>query len=103
MTKEIILMSISYIVPLILGAVFGVVSKKLGGNKRQDNMLLALGRYTLIDECETILDQGFITPRQYEMLQELYKAYAALNGNGLGQSMYERAIKQKIIEVGTND
>lgn len=90
--------SISYLVPLLLGAALGFMYKKLTNNQRQDAMLLALGRYRLIYECEAILAQGYITPTQYEMVSNLYNAYAGLGGNGVGQALYNRTIKLKIKE-----
>lgn len=89
---------IGYIVPLVLGGMIGFMYKKLTNNQRQDAMLLALGRYILIDECEAILAQGYITTTQYEMVSNLYSAYAGLGGNGVGQALYNRAIKLKIME-----
>lgn len=91
--------TISYIVPLVLGGVIGFLYKKLTNNQRQDAMLLALGRYRLINECEAILAQGYVTPTQYEMISNLYNAYAGLGGNGVGHALYNRTIKLKIMEV----
>lgn len=89
---------IGYIVPLVLGGMVGFMYRKLTNNQRQDAMLLALGRYTLINECDAILAQGYITPMQYEMISKLYNAYAGLGGNGMGQELYNRTIKLKITE-----
>lgn len=89
---------IGYFVPLTLGAALGFMMKKLTNNKRQDAMLLALGRYRLIYECEAILARGYITPTQYEMLTKLYEAYAGLDGNGVGEALYKRAIALPIRE-----
>lgn len=101
---------INFMVPTILSAIIasfsvgGVVWKRMTSNNRQDDMLLALGRYRLVSECEIILAQGYITPTQYEMLTALYKAYHGLGGNSVGTALYERAIKLKIREVDrTND
>ena len=90
--------TIGYIVPLLLGGVIGFMYRKLTNNQRQDAMLLALGRYRLIYECEAILAQGYITPTQYEMITNLYNAYAGLGGNGVGHALYNRTIKLKIKE-----
>ena len=89
---------VGYVVPLLLGGVIGFMYRKLTNNKRQDAMLLALGRYRLIYECEAILAQGYITPTQYEMITNLYNAYAGLGGNGVGHALYNRTIKLKIKE-----
>lgn len=90
--------TIGYIVPLVLGGVIGFMYKKLTNNQRQDAMLLAIGRYILIDMCESILAQGYITPMQYEMLSKLYNAYVGLGGNGMVKALYNRTIKLKIME-----
>lgn len=96
---------ISFMIPTILSAIIasfsvgGVAWKKLTSNNRQDAMLLALGRYRLVEECKFILKQGYITPTQYEMLTNIHNAYAALNGNSVGDALYDRAVKLKIMEV----
>ena len=96
--EHILAATIGYLVPLVLGGMVGFMYRKLTNNQRQDAMLLALGRYTLINECEVILAQGYITPTQYEMISKLYNAYAGLGGNGMGQALYNRTIKLKITE-----
>lgn len=98
MVEHVIGAVIGYLVPLALGAALGFMYKKLTNNQRQDDMLLALGRYRLIYECEAILAQGFITPTQFEMLTKLYEAYAGLEGNGVGEALYKRAIALPIRE-----
>lgn len=90
--------TIGYIVPLVLGGMVGFMYRKLTNNQRQDAMLLAIGRYILIDMCESILAQGYITTMQYEMLSKLYNAYAGLGGNGMVKALYNRTIKLKIME-----
>lgn len=96
--EHILAATIGYLVPLVLGSGLGFMYHKLTTNQRQDAMLLALGRYRLINECEAILSQGYITPTQYEMISDLYNAYAGLGGNGVGQALYNRTIKLKIME-----
>lgn len=96
--EHILAATIGYLVPLVLGSGLGFMYHKLTTNQRQDAMLLALGRYRLINECEAILAQGYVTPTQYEMISNLYNAYAGLGGNGVGQALYNRTIKLKIKE-----
>ena len=96
--EHILAATIGYLVPLVLGSGLGFMYHKLTTNQRQDAMLLALGRYRFINECEAILAQGYVTPTQYEMINNLYNAYAGLGGNGVGQALYNRTIKLKIKE-----
>lgn len=96
--EHILAATIGYLVPLVLGSGLGFMYHKLTNNQRQDAMLLALGRYRLINECEAILAQGYVTPTQYEMINNLYNAYAGLGGNGVGQALYNRTVKLKITE-----
>ena len=96
--EHILAATIGYLVPLVLGSGLGFMYHKLTTNQRQDAMLLALGRYRLINECEAILAQGYVTPTQYEMINNLYNAYAGLGGNGVGHALYNRVIKLKIKE-----
>lgn len=109
MLDTIVNSAVNFLVPTILSAIIasfsvgGVMWKRLTNNSRQDDMLLALGRYRLVSECEIILSQGYITTTQYEMLTALYKAYHGLGGNSVGTALYERAIKLKIEEVDHTD
>lgn len=99
MLEHVLVASINYLIPLLLGAVGMAILNRLKDNKRQDAMLLALGRYRLMIECEAALEQGFITPAQYETISELYKAYKGLGGNHLIEALYQRTTKLKIREV----
>ena len=99
--EHILAATIGYLVPLVLGSGLGFIYHKLTTNQRQDEMLLALGRYRLINECECVLAQGFITTTQYEMISKLYKAYSDLGGNGVGQALYNRTVKLQIREGDT--
>lgn len=45
-----------------------------------------------LDEiCHQIIRQGYSTPDQFERLEQIYKVYHALGGNGLGTKLYLEA------------
>ena len=60
--------------------------------KTHMSLIIASYRFRLIQLCKEFIRQGFMTEGQYEQLEEFYKVYAGLGGNGKAQNYYERAI-----------
>lgn len=82
--------SISFIMPLILGFLCGFFKHQITRNKRQDGMLLALGQYRLMRNCERYLGRGYITIEELTSLETLFKAYKGLDGNGVIEELYHK-------------
>ncbi len=101
--EHVLVIAIDYLIPLALGGVIGFMARALNGNKQQNAMLRALGRYRIKDECDAYLERGFVTPMQLDMLTDLHDAYNALNGNSVGDLYYEKVKKLKIMEVQNDD
>lgn len=53
-------------------------------------------KYRLLDACQDILQQAYITPSQYEYLSEMYKVYHGLHGNGQAEEKYLKAVNLTI-------
>jgi hypothetical protein len=54
-------------------------------------------RYRLITLCRTYMRQGFITPDQFEQLNEFYTVYRNIGGNGQAEEYYNRVMALDII------
>lgn len=60
--------------------------------KTHIKLIVASYRYRLVQLCKGFLAQGYITPSQMEQLDEFYKLYTGLGGNGQARVYYEKAI-----------
>lgn len=54
-------------------------------------------RYRLITLCRTYMRQGYITPDQFEQLNEFYTVYRSIGGNGQAEEYYNRVMALDII------
>lgn len=50
-------------------------------------------RYRLIALCEIYLDRGYLTPREYHQLSEMWKVYHGLGGNSQAEDYYHKVEK----------
>lgn len=60
--------------------------------KSHIKLIVASYRYRLVQLCKGFLAQGYITAAQMEQLDEFYKLYTGLGGNGQAKLYYEKAI-----------
>lgn len=56
------------------------------------NLIIASYRFRLVQLCKGFLAQGYITLEQREQLDEFYRLYTGLGGNGQAQMYYDRCI-----------
>lgn len=56
------------------------------------NLIIASYRFRLIQLCKGFLNQGYITVDQRTQLDEFYKLYTGLGGNGQAKIQYEKCI-----------
>ena len=54
-------------------------------------------RYRLITLCRTYMRQGYITPDQFEQLNEFYTVYRNIGGNGQAEEYYNKVMALDII------
>ena len=60
--------------------------------KSHMNLIIASYRFRLVQLCKGFLNQGYITPEQRTQLDEFYKLYTGLGGNGQAKIYYEKCI-----------
>lgn len=70
--------------------------------KTHMSLIIASYRFRLIQLCKEFIRQEYLTPAQYDQLNEFYKVYTGLGGNGQAKTYYERAIALPIHET-TNE
>lgn len=56
-------------------------------------------KFRLIQICKAYLHQGFMTPDEYEQLNEFYRVYVGLGGNGQAQEYFARTARLEIKEI----
>ena len=56
------------------------------------NLIIASYRFRLVQLCKGFLNQGYMTMEQRTQLDEFYKLYTGLGGNGQAKIYYERCI-----------
>ena len=59
--------------------------------KTHMSLIIASYRFRLIQLCKEFIKQGYLTAQQYDQLNEFYRVYTGLGGNGQAQGYYERA------------
>ena len=66
--------------------------------KTHMSLIIASYRFRLIQLCKEFIRQGYLTQLQYDQLNEFYRVYTGLGGNGQAQGYYERAAALPIHE-----
>lgn len=61
--------------------------------KSHMNLIVASYRFRLVQLCKGFLNQGYITIDQRTQLDEFYKLYTGLGGNGQAKVYYEKCIE----------
>ena len=56
------------------------------------NLIIASYRFRLVQLCKGFINQGYITMDQRTQLDEFYKLYTGLGGNGQAKIYYEQCI-----------
>lgn len=64
--------------------------------KYKMDLIVASYRYRLTQLCRLYLGRGYMTPAEYEQLNEFFHLYTSLGGNGEAKIWYERAIQLPI-------
>lgn len=90
----------------ILGGsgLWALVKSKVDRNSTEDELLLAIVRYRIIEEGERYLDRGYILSGEYaDFYEELYEPYLKLGGNGLAKHIFERIEKLPMLPDGSEE
>ena len=59
--------------------------------KTHMSLIIASYRFRLIQLCREFIKQKYLTQAQFDQLNEFYRVYTGLGGNGQAQNYYERA------------
>ena len=54
--------------------------------------VIALLYIRIYDECQRLIERGYVTETDLRNIECLYKAYHELGGNGTGTELYERVM-----------
>lgn len=65
-------------------------------NTHHLNLIIASYRYRLVQLCKIYLKQGYLTPTQFDQINEFYTLYHELGGNSNADNYYD---KVKALEV----
>lgn len=69
-------------------------------NTHHLNLIIASYRYRLIQLCKIYLKQGYLTPAQFDQINEFYTLYHELGGNSSADDYYN---KIKTLQVKDDD
>ena len=60
--------------------------------KTHMSLIIASYRFRLIQLCKEFIRQEYLTQLQYDQLNEFYRVYTGLGGNGQAKHYYDRAV-----------
>lgn len=83
MTVEQVILTIVTAI-LASSGLWAFISSRLDKNNSERELLVAIGHTELVFFGMRYIERGWITRDEYETLQELYKPYVKLGGNGSG-------------------
>ena len=72
---------------LASSGLWAFLGKKLERNNSERELLVGIGHVELVFFGMQYIERGWITRDEYETLQELYKPYVKLGGNGSGKKI----------------
>lgn len=70
--------------------------------KHKIDLIVSSYKYRLSQLCRLYLRRGYMTPDEYDQLNEFYHLYTALGGNGEAKQYFERAVALQIHEHEEN-
>lgn len=84
---------------LASSGLWAFLGTRLDRHTAEREMLLGIGHVELVFFGMQYIDRGYITRDEYETLQELYKPYKKLGGNGSGTKIMQEIEKLPLKEV----
>ena len=69
---------------LASSGLWAFISSRLDKNNSERELIVGIGHVELVFFGMQYIERGWITREEYETLQELYKPYVKLGGNGSG-------------------
>lgn len=86
MTVEQVILTIVTAI-LASSGLWAFISSRLDKNSSERELLVGIGHVELVFFGMQYIERGWITRDEYETLQELYKPYVKLGGNGSGKKI----------------
>ena len=83
MTIEQVILTIVMAI-LASSGLWAFISSRLDKNSSERELLVGIGHVELVFFGMQYIERGWITRDEYETLQELYRPYVKLGGNGSG-------------------
>lgn len=83
MTVEQVILTIVTAI-LASSGLWAFISSRLDKNSYERELIIGIGHVELVFFGMQYIERGWITRDEYETLQELYKPYVKLGGNGSG-------------------
>ena len=83
MTVEQVILTIVTAI-LASSGLWAFINSRLDKNSSERELLVGIGHVELVFFGMQYIERGWITRDEYETLQELYKPYVKLGGNGSG-------------------
>lgn len=83
MTVEQVILTIVTAI-LASSGLWAFISSRLDKNSSERELLVGIGHVELVFFGMQYIERGWITRDEYETLQELYRPYVKLGGNGSG-------------------
>lgn len=96
--------AVAWAVPAVLGFLLGFVIEQKKSNKAYKAGMKVILRKEIVDAYEKHCVQGCpLTVERRREIDEVYKCYVALGGNGTAKAMYEEICKLDIYIVSKGD
>ena len=83
---------------LASSGLWAFLGKRLERNNSERELLVGIGHIELVFFGMQYIERGWITRDEYETLQELYKPYVKLGGNGSGTKIMKEIERLPIKE-----
>ena len=93
-TSQIILTIVTAL--LASSGLWAFLGKKLERNNSEREVLVGIGHIELVFFGMQYIERGWITRDEYETMQDLYKPYVKLGGNGSGTRIMQELEKLPI-------
>lgn len=84
---------------LASSGLWAFLGSRLDRHTAEREMLLGIGHIELVFYGMQYIDRGWISRDEYETLQELYKPYKKLGGNGSGTKIMQEIEKLPLKEA----
>lgn len=95
-TTQIILTIITSL--LASSGLWAFLSSRLDRNNAERELIVGIGHIELVFFGMQFIERGWVTHDEYEIMQDLYKPYIKLGGNGSGTKIMKEIEKLPIRE-----